>query len=734
MVIASLNLGGAERIVQELMQGLQHAGTRSRLFVLHEAQPAFNLDGICGCEVVRLHDRPWAERLPAVAAAVSPAPSPVVFTHLVRMRELEALRGRGGVRFAPVVHNQEPGWLDRPEAFDRPWVPFVVAVSEAVEAQLLAAGCRKPIVVLRHELQRPTPSPQAAQQERQAIRRRHGVPDDVLLIGMVGQFKAQKAYTRAVRVLHRVQQQAPARLMILGSWNHAWGSGRATYTAMCAQALELGVIADVLTPGPVQPVEPYYSAFDVFLNTSIHEGLSVAMLEAAARGCPIVSANVGGAAEALGEGDAVLPEPFQVEACAEAVLDLARRPERKLKARPVEPDLVPRLWTLLGRHGAAAPATAPPRRPPSALVLTENLNIGGPQRSLTNLMCDLPPGAPMVVATLEPAHGTDFLDQLHAAGVRVAAMPASLMDRCAAVLELIEQEGAQTLVFWNVPAALKLALAKVLEIHPIRLVDVSPGPMLRRELLAAEDIGRRMSMSPQRYFARLDVFVAKHVDGVPPELAAVAPDRVRIIPNGVALRRPAAARTGTSMIIGACCRIVPEKRLDLLVDVMDLLSERLPEVALTVIGAADPWHEGYAAHIADKISRAGLRNIRFIDAGAAVWPHLEGLRALVMLSDDQGCPNASLEAMAAGVPVVANRSGGVAEQVIDGVTGWLVPDDDPAAIAEAVASILVDPALGERLGAAARRHVARHFSMERMVASYLDIFAPARVHAQAACT
>jgi glycosyltransferase involved in cell wall biosynthesis len=151
-----------------------------------------------------------------------------------------------------------------------------------------------------------------------------------------------------------------------------------------------------------------------------------------------------------------------------------------------------------------------------------------------------------------------------------------------------------------------------------------------------------------------------------------------------------------------------------------------------VIGAADPWHEAYAAHIADKISRAGLSNIRFVDPRAAVWPHIEGLHALVMLSEDQGCPNASLEAMAAGVPVVANRSGGVAEQVIDGVTGWLVPDDDPAAIAEAIASILVDPALGERLGAAARRHVARHFSMERMVAGYLDAFAPAQLHAQAA--
>jgi glycosyltransferase involved in cell wall biosynthesis len=728
VLIPSLNLGGAERIVQDLLMGLQETGTVSRLFVLWDVQPSLSIETIRGCDVVRLHERPFAERLPAVAARLASSPAPLVFAHLVCMRELESL-GRAGVQVAPVVHKEAPAWLDRPEAFDQPWTPFVVAVSEAVKLQLTAAGCRKPVVVVRHELQRQVPAPAAAQYERQTIRQRHGVPDDVLLIGMVGQFKAQKAYTRAVRVLSRIQAYLPARLMILGGWDHAWGSGRAAYAAMCRQALELDVIADVIAPGPVQPVEPYYSAFDIFLNTSVHEGLSVAILEAMVRGCPVVSADAGGAAEVLGEDDRLIPEPFDVDACAKAILELAPRSERTLRAQPTDADLVPRLWALLGRHGAHR--TSARRTPRMTLILTENLNIGGPQRSLTNLLCHMPSEHPFTLAVLEPVHGRDFLKQIESAGVRVVGVPraASVLGRCAEVLDIVDQAGAATLAFWNVPAPLKLALAKVLEVHPIRLVDVSPGPMLRRELLAAAgDFGRRLCMSAQQYFSRLDAFVAKHLDGTPPELAGAPRNRIHVIPNGVAVRCAAPPTyAAPQMSIGACCRIVPAKRLDLLVDVIDVLTARLPDVALTLIGAADPWHRSYAAQIADKISRAGLCNIRFVDPGTEVWPHLHDLRVFVMLSDDQGCPNASLEAMAAGLPVVANDSGGVAEQVVHGVTGLIVPDDDPRAIAEAIEALLVDPALQRRLGVAARQHVVRNFSMERMVAGYLDAFALTQV-------
>jgi glycosyltransferase involved in cell wall biosynthesis len=726
IALPGMSLGGAERLVHDLVSGLQGGAVTSKLFLLRDVQPCYPTDGIAGCEVVRLEGQSSPSRMRRIAAEVLASRTPTLFTHMLRVGDLEIL-ARSGVRVIPVIHNSQPGWQDPPQAIDRLGAPFVVAVSQAVKDQLLALGCRTPIVVVRHSLTRPPPRVADAEAERLTIRRRHGIPDEALLIGMVGQFKAQKAYTRAVRVLSKLSEHIPARLMILGGWDHEWGSGRAAYTATCRQALELGVMPDLIMPGPVHPAEAYYSAFDVFLNTSIYEGLSIAVLEAKARGCPIVSADAGGNAEALEATDALIEDSSDIDAYVRAILEASERGQRDLPPLPADADLMPRLWALLGRYAAPTPSDQP-KFSPTTLVVTENLNIGGPQRSLANLLGHWPKEQSIAIAVLEPLYWPDFYRKIEESGVLVFGLqsPLSTMERCERVLQILERIGATTLAFWNVPAPLKLALAKVLEIRAIRLVDVSPGPMLRDEMLAAGDYARRLSLSVAGYFARVNCFVSKYGEGLPLELARAEPSRVRVIPNGVplaaAVPSPPAAERAQHLAIGTCCRIVPSKRLELLIDVMDILAESLPEATLTVVGAADPWRADYAAYIADQIARAGLRNIRFVGARADVTPLLQGFSVFVMLSDSQGCPNASLEAMAAGLPVVANDTGGVAEQVVHRVNGILVADDDPREIARALETLLRDPERRAALGAAARRHVERAFPMERMVAGYSDAF------------
>ena len=305
VAILNMRLGGAERLVHDLISGLQQTAVTSKLFVLHDvqhAQPCYPTTEMGGCRVVRLDGQP--ARMGRITAEVLASRTPTVFTHLLPVRELETL-GRAGVRVIPVVHNSKRAWQDPPENFDKPWVPFVVAVSQSVKDQMLAQGCRTPIVVVRHEIQRSPPAPDQAAEERLAIRNRYGIPDGALLIGMVGTFRAQKAHTRAVQVLSRVQQHRPACLMIIGGWDHEPAAANA-YAATRQQALELGVTADVITPGPIHPVEAYYSAFDVFLNTSNYEGLSIAMLEAMGRGCPVVTADAGGNSESVGVADRLI--------------------------------------------------------------------------------------------------------------------------------------------------------------------------------------------------------------------------------------------------------------------------------------------------------------------------------------------------------------------------------------------------------------------------------------------
>lgn len=84
----------------------------------------------------------------------------------------------------------------------------------------------------------------------------------------------------------------------------------------------------------------------------------------------------------------------------------------------------------------------------------------------------------------------------------------------------------------------------------------------------------------------------------------------------------------------------------------------------------------------------------------------------------EGLPNALLEAMALGLPVVASAVDGVPEAVTDGKDGLLVPPSDPAALAKALKALAADPARRAALGAAATGTIATRFTLRRMIAEY----------------
>jgi glycosyltransferase involved in cell wall biosynthesis len=82
-----------------------------------------------------------------------------------------------------------------------------------------------------------------------------------------------------------------------------------------------------------------------------------------------------------------------------------------------------------------------------------------------------------------------------------------------------------------------------------------------------------------------------------------------------------------------------------------------------------------------------------------------------------------IEAGAMAKPVVASRLGGVEELVDDGRTGLLVPPGDPAALADAIVRVLLDPGLARRMGEAGYQASVRRFSREPIVAQLLDVYA-----------
>jgi glycosyltransferase involved in cell wall biosynthesis len=93
-----------------------------------------------------------------------------------------------------------------------------------------------------------------------------------------------------------------------------------------------------------------------------------------------------------------------------------------------------------------------------------------------------------------------------------------------------------------------------------------------------------------------------------------------------------------------------------------------------------------------------------------------------MPSVEEGLGTSVLDAMAAGLPVVASRAGGLSEMIRDGVEGLLVPPADPAALAAGLIRLIRDPIERARLGAAGRRRVGEEFLVDRMVEGTLAIY------------
>jgi glycosyltransferase involved in cell wall biosynthesis len=185
---------------------------------------------------------------------------------------------------------------------------------------------------------------------------------------------------------------------------------------------------------------------------------------------------------------------------------------------------------------------------------------------------------------------------------------------------------------------------------------------------------------------------------------------IRTIHNGVDSDvPPPAALLAEGSVIGAIGRFSVGKRLDLVVRTLP----ELPDVTAVLVGdgpeRAAVERLTHDLGVGERVVFTGWRS----DARAL----LSTFDALVLPSSYEGLPLVILEAMFAGVPVVATDVGSVSEAIRDGETGRTVPVDDLDLLVGAIRDVL-DPATGERLGARARVLAREAFTVERMVRDY----------------
>ncbi|WP_165071040.1 glycosyltransferase [Paludisphaera rhizosphaerae] len=213
------------------------------------------------------------------------------------------------------------------------------------------------------------------------------------------------------------------------------------------------------------------------------------------------------------------------------------------------------------------------------------------------------------------------------------------------------------------------------------------------------------------------------------EEGGLDPARLRVIPNGVDLGRIDVASPSRRGDLGVSTddvlaltvgRLDVQKGLPDLLDAVEEASKIAPRLRLAIVGDGPlrGWLESNVA------GRPGLSS-RVVVLGRRddVPSLMKAADLLIHASHWEGMPNVVLEAMAAGLPVVATAVEGTDELVVPGRTGWLVPARDPRSLAAAVVEAAADRETRRRLGQAGRFRVEEEFSIPRMVERYEDLWA-----------
>jgi glycosyltransferase involved in cell wall biosynthesis len=191
-------------------------------------------------------------------------------------------------------------------------------------------------------------------------------------------------------------------------------------------------------------------------------------------------------------------------------------------------------------------------------------------------------------------------------------------------------------------------------------------------------------------------------NGVDTELFSPAPAcRTRLIED-LGVRSDA-------KVIGVIGSITPRKCLETVVSAASHVLREIRSAAFVIVGEG---RSEYVNQIKARVAGAGLReSFHFLGWRSDVSQLLPGMDMLLSASDQEAFGRTLIEAMSCGLPVVATRSGGPEEIVLDGETGFLVPAGDAQAMATAISRILSDASLADRFSRAGRARVEELFSL-----------------------
>jgi glycosyltransferase involved in cell wall biosynthesis len=361
------------------------------------------------------------------------------------------------------------------------------------------------------------------------------------------------------------------------------------------------------------------------------------------------------------------------------------------------------------------------RTSPRVLQVVLSLNPGGTERLVVELASRLHEDLPTAVCCLDEAGA--WASDLEARGIRVTVLgrrPGFHPSLGLGIASAARKHGATVLHAHHYSPFVYSALARLR--HPaLRLVFTEHGRLSDRGPSPKRRLANRvLRLAPTDAFA-VSEDVKRHLVA-----EGFGGGHVGVIYNGIDVRPLATAesrerirlRLGVAdhvCVVGTIARLDPVKDLGALIDgAAAAISDTPLHVVIVGDGPLRSALEqrAQAQGIATSVTFLGHRD------DARDW--LAGCDVYANVSISEGLSLTILEAMAAGLPVIATRVGGTPE-LIDDTCGRLVRARDLPGIADTVRAFAREPQLRSQLGAAGRRRVQARFTLERMVAEYREV-------------
>jgi glycosyltransferase involved in cell wall biosynthesis len=686
---------------------------------------------------------------------------------LIRRERFELVHANSTT--AQIYGGLAAGWADVPSVWHcrdlvelgplEPWLvrkaSAVIAISGAVGRHLQRRGPLGNVTVVYNALDAGAFEAGASGTN---VRPEWGFTNSQFLVGMAGQMVAWKNHGLFLRMADALSARLPEARFVMAGGN-LFDRDSAYVDGLRRQMHELGLEGKVLLAGQRSDMPAVLNALDVLVHPADREPLGRVILEAMALGRPVVAVAAAGPAEIITDGvDGVLVAPGDARALAGAVLGLRRDP-----ARAAALGAAARLRVRSGFSPAAHVSEIEtlykrllPGRPVVAMVVA-----GFPSLSETFILREMQAleqqGLRILPFALKrpaggPVHAgaAPFLGRVRRTSITglvtgplyfLLTAPARSVSLLGQILLRGDPESGSRvkgLHQWAVAAdwARAARARRVGRVHAqFAYVTADVGKLMATLLGVPFSLSAHawdlFTRPPEALRARVAgaAFVAvctrQGWEGVKARAPDYPQDRLVLVRHGVFPGQYPAATPSAPRLL-AVGRLEEKKGFRHLVEACRLLKAR--GVAFDCVIAGEGAQR---AGLERQIAAEGLSGCVRL-AGALTQEQLMDVYGTAMIfaapsvelagGDRDGVPNVILEAMAAGLPVVASAAGAIPEAVTDGVQGVLVPPGDPEALAGALEKLLGDPQARRRMGESGRATVCREFDAARNAEALAGLF------------